>query len=333
MNNISLENILSLARDFMESRIFLTASELDLFTFLAPVPLSAEEIAERKKANLRGVTVLLDALAAMGLLAKDGGKYQCPPPVSRLLSRTSPESILPMVMHMAYLWRRWTHLTDVVQGAGVPGQTPSPHQDEDSLAAFIGAMNVIAKTLAPRVVASVKAGSSRALLDVGGAMGTYTLAFLEAVPEMKATLFDRPPVVKMARTFLADAGVLDRVALVAGDFYRDELPGGHDLAFLSAIIHQSSLEQNIALFGKVFRALMPGGRIVIRDHVMAPDRTRPKDGAVFAVNMLLATPGGGTYTYDEIREALLQVGFTRINLMRTGEHMDGLVEAFKPRRP
>jgi len=222
------------------------------------------------------------------------------------------------------------HLTDVVQGAAVPAQTPAPHQDEATLRAFIGAMHVIAKSLASRVVASVKADSSGALLDVGGAMGTYTAAFLEALPEMKATLFDRPPVIEMARAFLADAGMLDRVALVAGDFYRDELPGDHDLAFLSAIIHQNSIEQNTALFGKVFRALMPGGRIVIRDHIMTPDRTSPKDGAVFAVNMLLATPGGGTYTYDEVREALMQVGFTRINLIQTGEHMDCLVEAFKP---
>jgi hypothetical protein len=329
MHDIGLQHVLSLARNFMESRIFLTAAELDLFTLLTPLPLSAEEIAGQKKANLRGVTVLLDALAAMGLLTKDGGKYRCPPPVSAMLSSKSPESILPMVMHMAHLWRRWTHLTDVVQGAGVPGQTPAPHQDEATLRAFIGAMHVIAKSLASRVVASVKAGSSRALLDVGGAMGTYTAAFLEAVPEMKATLFDRPPVIEMARTYLADAGMLDRVALVAGDFYRDELPGDHDLAFLSAIIHQNSIEQNTALFGKVFRALMPGGRIVIRDHIMAPDRTSPKDGAVFAVNMLLATPGGGTYTYDEIREALMQAGFTRISLIQTGEHMDCLVEAFK----
>jgi predicted O-methyltransferase YrrM len=212
----------------------------------------------------------------------------------------------------------------------IPEQPAPPHQNEDTLRAFIGAMNVIAKSLAQRVVTSVGADSCRALLDVGGAMGTYTLAFLEAVPAMKATLFDRPPVVEMARTSLGDAGVLDRVTLLGGDFYRDELPGGHDLAFLSAIIHQNSLEQNTALFAKVFRALMPGGRIVIRDHIMASDRTSPKDGAIFAVNMLLATPGGGTYTYDEVRQALIQAGFTRINLIQTGERMDGLVEAFKP---
>jgi predicted O-methyltransferase YrrM len=231
---------------------------------------------------------------------------------------------------MATLWKRWSSLTDVVQGLSAPEKPAGSHRDEGELRAFIGAMHVIARSYAPRIVAAVRPDSSRALLDVGGALGTYTLAFLDAVPDMRATLFDRPAVIAMARTFLAEAGLLGRISLVAGDFYRDELPAGHDLAFVSAVIHQNSLDQNMALFAKVFRALVSGGRIIVRDHVMAQDRTKPKDGAIFAVNMLLATPGGGTYTYDEIREALTNAGFVRVQLIQAGEHMDGLVEAFKP---
>ncbi len=330
MDHISIEKILDLSRDFMESRIFLTAAEMDLFTLLAHAPLSAQEIAQKKKASLRGLTILLDALAGMGLLIKEAEKYHCPAALSALLSRNASDSVLPMVLHMATLWKRWSSLTDVVQGSSVPEKPAGSHRDEGELRAFIGAMHVIARAFAPRIVAAVRPGSSRALLDVGGALGTYTLAFLDAVPEMRATLFDRPAVIEMARTFLRDAGLLGRISLVAGDFYRDELPGGHDLAFVSAVIHQNSLDQNIALFAKAFPALTPGGRIIVRDHVMAPDRTSPEDGAIFAVNMLLATPGGGTYTYDEIRQALNQAGFVRVQLIQAGEHMDALVEAFKP---
>jgi len=86
----------------------------------------------------------------------------------------------------------------------------------------------------------------------------------------------------------------------------------------------------VDLFQKVFRALIPGGRIVIRDHVMEPDRTEPKDGAIFAVNMLVNTEGGSTYTYDEIRSWLEEAGFANVRFLKAGEHMDGLVEAFKP---
>lgn len=330
MNNLNLESFLDLARSFMESRIFLTAAEMNLFTLLGPAPLSAAEIAQKNNASLRGLTSLLDALAAMGLLVKEAGKYQCPSSVSSFLSKDAPGSILPMVLHMAHLWKRWSALTDVVLGLSAPEKPTASRQNEEEMRAFVAAMHVIAKSLAPQVVAAVRPGSSKVLLDVGGALGTYTLAFLDAVPEMKATLFDRPPVIKMARNLLGDAGVLGRVTLVHGDFYHDELPGSHDLAFVSAIIHQNSLDQNRDLFAKVFRALISGGRIVLRDHIMAPDRTSPKDGAIFAVNMLLATPGGGTYTFDEIRAALLRAGFVRVRLLQSGEHMDGLVEAFKP---
>jgi len=128
---------------------------------------------------------------------------------------------------------------------------------------------------------------------------------------------------------LAEAGMLGRVRLAAGDFYQDELPGGHDLAMLSAIIHQNSPAQNVELFQKVHRALVPGGRMIIRDHVMEAGRTRPKAGAIFAVNMLVNTKGGSTYTFDEIRKGLEEAGFIKVRMLGTGEQMDGLVEAFK----
>ncbi|MBW2052722.1 MAG: hypothetical protein JRI85_10870, partial [Deltaproteobacteria bacterium] len=101
------------------------------------------------------------------------------------------------------------------------------------------------------------------------------------------------------------------------------------LALVSAIIHQNSIEQNLDLYRKVFRSLDPGGRIVIRDHVMDSDRTSPADGAVFAVNMLVATTGGGTWTSDEIKDGLTKAGFKRVKQLQS-EGMFSLVEAFKP---
>ena len=327
---MSPEVILGRARDFMESRILLTGAELNLFTLLTPVPLSAQEVTARIGADLRGLTILLDALSAMGLLAKQAGKYHSPPSISPFLSAEASDSILPMILHMANVWERWAGLTRIVKGVR-DGENPTvPAQDAEELRAFIGAMHAIAARFAPRIVAAVNPGPSRLLLDVGGASGTYLLAFLQAVPEMRGTLFDRPAVIEMARERLGEAGVLDRVRLVSGDFYEDEFPTGHDLAFVSAIIHQNSPEQNQDLFRKVFRSLIPGGRIVIRDHVMAAYRTHPKDGAIFAVNMLVATGGGNTYTFDEIQDGLRHAGFIRVRLLQSGEHMDGLVEGFKP---
>jgi predicted O-methyltransferase YrrM len=324
MSEWNQASIQALSRAFQESRIFLTGAELGLFDLLAAQSLSAGEVAARTGATSRGLAILLDALAAMGLLVKDGGRYRCEPSAASFLTADGPASLLPTVLHAADLWQRWSKLTEIVAGAQADQRSPAAVQR-----AFIGAMNASAAAQADRIVSLVAPGPARKLLDVGGASGTYTLAFLRAVPEMKATLFDRPGVVGMARERLGAAGVLDRVALVPGDFYQDPLPPGHDLAFVSAIIHQNNPEQNVELFRKVFAALDPGGRIVVRDYVLSPDRTSPKSGAIFAVNMLTGGAGGNCYTYEEIKSALGQAGFTRVSLTHPGTQMDGLVEAFR----
>src|SRR4030042_3865244 len=117
MKAIGQAEILSLARNIMECRILLSGAELDLFTLLAQQPLSAQEIANRIHADLRSITILLDALSAMGLLTKGVGTYQCPPAISALLSSDAPDTLLPWVLHMAGAWKRWSSLTSIVQGS------------------------------------------------------------------------------------------------------------------------------------------------------------------------------------------------------------------------
>ncbi len=279
-------------------------------------------MAGRIGADLRALTIVLDALAAMGLLIKENDTYQTEPSAARMLSADSPASILPMIRHSSDLWDRWGQLTHRVAG---------PREKEKSMRAFIGAMHVVGHTLAPRIVSLVGISDARRLLDVGGATGTYTIAFLEAEPRMRATLFDLPPVIEMARERVSAAGMLDRVTLVAGDYRKDPLPAGHDLAFVSAIIHQNSPAENVMMFRKIFNAIEPGGRIVVRDHILSPDRTHPRSGALFAVNMLVGTEGGNSYTETEIRDALEQAGFTGVRIIHPDTRMDGLMEGFRPR--
>jgi predicted O-methyltransferase YrrM len=326
----SPETVLRLAQSFMECRIFHTAAELNIFTLLERTPMSTAEIADRIRGDERALSAVLDALAAMGFLVKKGAVYQCEGSAAGMLSENSPNTILPMVLHMASLWKRWSRLTDIARGIKESKEEFDFSRDAAELRAFIGAMHSIGEPLARRIVADLDAGGARSLLDVGGGSGTYTIAFLRSVPGMKATLFDLPEVIEMARERLTKAGLIDRATLVPGSFYLQELPAGHDLALLSAIIHSNSLEENLDLYKKIFRALNPGGRILVRDHVMNPDRTYPRDGAVFAINMLVGTSGGGTYTYEEIEQGLSQAGFTRIRLVRQGEHMDAVVEGVKP---
>ncbi|MDI9613497.1 MAG: methyltransferase [Acidobacteriota bacterium] len=327
---ITPETILSLSQKFMESRIFLTAAELDLFSLLAKGPLTSSEVADRLKITQRGAAILLDALVPMGLLQKQDGRYVCPAEVAELLSKDSPGSMMPMILLSAGGWRRWSELTEIVRHGATRAWPELYDIDPSEYATFVRAMHVIAYRMAPAIVAAINPGGARRLLDIGGALGAYTQAFLEAAPELCATLFDLPRVIQIARERFTGTDLARRITFVAGDFYRDELPADHDLALLSAIIHQNSSEQNLELYRKVYRALRPGGRLVIRDHVMSADHTLPAGGAFFAVNMLVATVGGSTYSFDEIRRSLEEAGFARISLLQSGERMDGLVEAFKP---
>ena len=324
------EAILKLARQFMESRILLSAAEMNLFTLLDGMPSTSKDLAGTLNADLRGLTILLDALAAMGLLSKKEDTYLSAPDAAPFLTQKSSRTVLPMILHAVHLWESWSDLTPIVKGTGLGAAPVNSARDADELCAFIGAMHVVGMSLAQEIVTAIQPGQARNLIDVGGASGTYTIAFLKAAPEMKATLFDRPAVIQIARERLAETRMLDRVHLVTGDFYEDELPSGHDLALLSAIIHQNSPMRNVELFRKVLHAMIPGGRMIIRDHVMEHSRIEPKDGAIFAVNMLVNTVGGSTYTFDEIRNWLEEAGFASVRFLKTGKRMDALVEAFKP---
>lgn len=328
MKTWNAESILELSRAFMMSRLLLSGAELDVFTLLT-TPKTLDEVVAALGTQERGTEILLDALSAAGFLEKRDGRYACPPETAAALSSEAPGSVLPMILHSASIWKNWSDLSDVVR-SGKKESTPAGLFEKDALKAFIYAMHVVGRDAADAIAAVAKANASRAFLDVGGATGTYAEAFVRRYPGMRATVFDRQPVIEMAEERLSGSEVRDRITLAAGDFYEDSLPGGHDLILLSAIIHQNSPEQNIALYKKCFDALVPGGRILIRDHVLSPDRIRPVAGAVFAVNMLVNTDGGNCYTLEEMRETLAAAGFERVALVQDGEMMDGLVEAFKP---
>lgn len=321
------ESLLQIGRAYNQTRLLLTGAELDIFTLLSNKSLDIGGVAgQLGGADERALTILLDALTALGLLQKTQGRYACPPELSRYLSAQREETVLPMLRHQAAQWRKWSRLTDMVRRAAGPETGERAPED---LRAFIGAMHVVSQPQAEALARVVDPGGARRLLDIGAGPGTYTTAFLRRSPDLHATVFDQPDVVEMARARLSQSDVADRVTYVGGDFYEDELPAGHDLALLSAIIHQNSRAQNVALYEKAHRALTPGGRLIIRDFVLEPDRTRPPGGAVFAVNMLVSTEGGNCYTFEEIRTDLEHAGFQDIHELQKSEEMAGVVEAKK----
>ena len=323
------ETVMANARDFMKSRVILTAAELDFFTLLDKKPATAKELAEQRGLNVRAATRLLDCLVPLGLLKINSDHYENTEK-GAYLSSNHPETVLPMVIHLNHLWMSWSDLTDIVKKGPDRESSAGLKFSDTEWKAFVGAMHVAARSLSLEIADSYNLKPFKRLLDVGGASGTYTIAFLRKNPRMKAIIFELEEVIPLAQEKIKAEGLSKRAELVAGDFYEDELPKGCDLALLSAIIHQNSREENLHLYQRVYRALEPGGTILIRDHVMDESRTTPPAGALFAINMLVNTRSGDTYTFPEIKESLEKAGFINVKLIRTGEKMDCLVEARKP---
>jgi len=305
------------------------AAELGLFDLLTRESLDAETIAARLDADRRATTMLLDAVAALGLIEIRDQRYAVPAELLPFLGN-GPQTVLPMVFHSMNILRGWIEVARVAkQGCPQPRQ-PSLRGEEADRAAFVAAMPTISAPVAAGVIARLGPPRCKRLLDVGGASGTWTLAFLRAVPQATAILFDLPDAIRQAQSRLAGTPFESRVTLVAGDFYRDELPRGADYAWVSAIIHQHSRQQSRELYARLYRALEPGGTIGIRDLVMEADRTRPLMGALFAINMLVNTASGMTYTMEEIAEDLCSAGFVEPRLSVPSEDMNAVVEARRP---
>ena len=288
------------------------------------------ELSRKLGSEIRGMTALLDALAALQLVEKNQGRYGIPATLGPLLTRNGPQTVLAMAQHQVNCLRRWAQLAEVVKTGRPAERIPSVRGAAGDEESFIGAVHNVSAPNADRVIKAIRPLQFRHLLDIGGASGTWTIAFLRACPSAQATLFDLPSVIPLARRRLRTAGLTGAVKLVAGDFLKDPLPTGADLAWVSALVHQNSRAQNRALFSKVFAALVPGGRIAIRDILMAEDRTQPVAGALFAVNMLVATEGGGTFTFAELQEDLASAGFQEAAVQRADEAMNSIVVAKKP---
>ena len=325
----SSEDILALARSFQPVCVLVGAAELDLFDVVGAETLTAKRIAERTGADQRAIVVLLDALVSLELMVKENGAYGSAPGVQETLTTGGASSVLALVQHLGNCLRRWAHLGEVVKTGAPAPHMPSIRGGAADQAAFVGAMDNICASVADKVIEELGALTFNHLLDVGGALGTWTNAWLMRYPNARATLFDLPDVIPLARQHMEAVGIADRIDFAAGDFDCDALPTGADLAWVSAIIHQNSRQQNRRLFGSVHAALREGGQLLIRDVIMDQSRTRPAYGALFAVNMLVATDAGGTFTFDEMAEDLEASGFRSVEVLRQDEGMNAVVRALR----
>jgi (2Fe-2S) ferredoxin/predicted O-methyltransferase YrrM len=302
-------------RAFQESRAILTALELDVFTAVGDEG-SAEAVAGRIGTDARATEMLLNAATSMGLLVKQDGTFRNTPATARYFVATSPDNARPALLHTAHLWSRWSNLTDCVRAGTAVGPQEIAARGLDWTEAFIAAMHRNASERAPQVVQAVGTNGIRRMLDVGGGSGAYSIAFAKADPALTSEILDLEAVAPIAQRHIQKAGVSERVSTRVGDLRSDPLGQGYDLVFVSAICHMLGPDENRDLLERCHRALASGGRMVIQDFILEPDKTAPKWGALFALNMLVGTRAGSSYSEDEYTRWLEGAGFRNIRRVR-----------------
>jgi (2Fe-2S) ferredoxin/2-polyprenyl-3-methyl-5-hydroxy-6-metoxy-1,4-benzoquinol methylase len=304
--------LMQTVRGFQESRVILTAIELDIFTALGSGG-TAAHVAGKIGADPRATEMLLNALTAMGLLTKREDSFENTQVSMRYLAAGSKDDNRLALKHLAHLWGTWSTLTDSVRAGTAVGHEEIPDRSQDWTEAFIAAMHRNATERAGEMVRAVNAEKVRRLLDVGGGSGAYSIAFARMNPELQAEVFDLPSVTPIADRHIHAARLDERIRTRSGNFLSDNFGNGFDLALVSAICHMLTPEDNVNLCRRCFLALTHGGRIVIRDFVLNASKTAPKAGALFALNMLVGTRAGSSYSEPEYTHWLEAAGFSGIH--------------------
>ncbi|CCH49169.1 putative O-methyltransferase, family 2 [Pseudodesulfovibrio piezophilus C1TLV30] len=319
------KEVLDIALAWQGSRALLAAVELNLFSTVGEGS-TAAEIAERVGTDTRCTERLLNVMVTLDLMSKQGEVFINGPAASQYLVPDGND-YLSMLHHTAFTYRNWGALDQAVR-AGTSTISTAWDSDEHR-DAFIEAMHRRSRGDAENLVNSLDLSGVDHLLDVGGGSGAYSIALCQANKGIKSTVLDLPGVTQLTRKYVAEAGLSERIGTREGSYLETEFGAGYDLVLFSAIVHINSEQENQFLMHKAFEAVNPGGVIAVHDFIMSEDRLTPAKGAMFALNMIVNTRGGDTYTKGEISGWLMDAGCETLHSTRTGE-MTSMLTARKP---
>lgn len=262
-----------------------------------------DDLAKELALNPRAVWMVLEALADLGYVTKQGVTITLSEEARNMIyDTTAPNYIGFAFMHSYNVIRSWVQLPEILAS----GQPASKDNDPENTRYFMEGMRLGAEKSAPTIADSLLTGTGKGVrvLDIGGGPLIYGSAFTNS--GAKVTVLDLPPVVQLMKEKAEKVGII----LFPGDFNVGLPPGPFDLAFLGNICHVFGETENRELFRKVSRVLVPGGRIAIIDMVRG---TNPF-ASLFGVNMLVNTSNGGTWTLDQYTDWLSDAGFHDVKL-------------------
>jgi len=325
MNEIkSAEDIRELANSFRESRVLLTAVELKIFTLLEKHILTPDEVSQKINSNPRATDRLMNVLCGMGLLKKVHGKFYNSDLSSKYLVEGKPD-FMGNLYHVNNLWEYWSNLTASLIKGSSAAKDENESDEDDWVERFIGAMHYRGVNQGKILAMMIDLSNVKTMLDVGGGSAAFAMEIVKKNPDIKAVVLDLPYVIPLTKRYVSESGLTEKFNFIEGDYLTTVFSGSYDLILLSAIVHINNYEQNKILIKKCADALNKNGIVVINDFIMNDDRTKPYHGALFSLNMLVATENGDTFTEKEIREWFESAGLSNIERKNTSFGSDLMI--------
>lgn len=324
--------LLEIAHGFFGAQVLFTANELGVFGGLAQGPHSAEDLAHALGGDSDAVERLLNACAAIKLLTLADGLYHNTELAEDVLVPDRPGYLGNWLRVMSRWMKAWTELTETVR-TGKPAIDPRIQLggDPDYTRDFVLGMHDYARLRGSEIVRYLDLGGDHELIDVGGGPGSYAVLFASEWPNLHVTVFDLPAVVPTAERHAAEAGVSDRVSVKPGSYHEDEFGTGYDVVFLSDTLHQETPEVGEMILRKAYRALRPGGRVVVQAMFLNEDHVTPRWPVMVSLNLLILSGHGRSYTVEETVALIERAGFVdclhqRMSLL----NVNSLITARKP---
>ena len=325
--------ILELLEAFRRSKIMFAGVGLGCFDALAAGPKSAAALAAELKTDAAALERLLNACVGLGLLQRTETGYANSPAAAAYLCTASPTRLTGYVNYSNDIsWRLWEHLEDAVregthrwrQTFGWDGPIFAHFfRNENARREFLMGMHGFGLLSSPYVVAAFDLSRFTQLVDLGGATGHLAIAACRRYSGLQAVVFDLPEVLPLAREVVAASGLVERIEIQAGDFFRDPLPEG-DLFALGRIVHDWSEAKIDALLTRIFAHLPPGGAILIVEKLLHDDKAGPRWASLQDINMLTCTEGRER-TLGEYAELLTRAGFSKVAGRVTSAPLDAVL--------